>query len=376
MASGDQQRYPAVILRTASDYAWRLLVLAGAFYVVVRVLSGLTTVVIPFLVALLLCALLQPLTARLQRVGVPRALATAITVVLAVVAVAGVLFLVIDKAIAQAPQFGDQINRLIPDVEHWLERGPFKVSAKQINTFSTKLSNSVTKNTSALASAALSTGKTVADVLTGVLLALFSLIFLIYDGRGIWEFLTRAIPRPGRQTTDRAGRAAWATLTHYMRGTLVVAAFHGVVIAVTLLALGVPLVAPLALIVALGSFVPLVGAVVAGVLAAGVATVEQGVVAGVIVVIVLVIDNQVEAHLLQPFVVGRYIHVHPLAVVLALATGALAFGIFGAIIAVPTMACINSAVRAGLGVPEQEDEMEPERVPEPPAATDPPAPVP
>jgi predicted PurR-regulated permease PerM len=363
MNPAPERRYPGPVLRTASDYGWRLIVVGTVLYLLVRGLSQLTTVVIPCIVALLVTALLHPLQVLLRRAHLPRGLATVVSFLVAVVVIAGVVFLVIDRAIAQAPQFGDQINRLIPDVERWLEDGPLQVSRSQVSNFSSTLSKEVSKNSSALASAALSTSKTAVEVLTGLVLAIFVTIFLLYDGDGIWQFLLRAVPTPGRGRADRAGRAAWLTLSHYMRGTLVVAAFHGIVIAAVLLVLGVPVVAPLALIVALGSFVPIVGAVVAGLLAAGVATIEQGLAAGIVVVIVLVVDNQVEAHLLQPFVVGRYIHVHPLAVVLALATGALSFGIFGAIIAVPTMACVNSAVRAALVVAEPDEAMDPDRVP-------------
>ena len=161
----------------------------------------------------------------------------------------------------------------------------------------------------------------------------------------MWGFLIRGRPPRLRPNVDAAGRAAWKTLSDYVRGTLIVAAFHGVVILITLTILGVPLAFPLAVLVALGSFVPLVGAVVTGALAVAVAALSQGLVAAVIVAAVLVINNQIEAHALQPFVVGRYVRVHPLAVVLSLATGGLLFGIFGAIIAVPIVACINSAVR-------------------------------
>ena len=125
-----------------------------------------------------------------------------------------------------------------------------------------------------------------------------------------------------------------------------VAAFHGIVIAITLTILGVPLAFPLAVLVGLGSVVPLVGAVVTGALAVGVAALSKGLVPAVIVAAVLLIDNQIEAHVLQPLVVGRYVRIHPLAVVLALTAGALLFGIFGAIVAVPLVACINSGVRA------------------------------
>jgi putative heme transporter len=163
--------------------------------------------------------------------------------------------------------------------------------------------------------------------------------------------LTRAFPRRARARVDAAGRASWATLGHYVRGTLIVAAFHGLAIAIVLLILGAPLVVPLALLVALGSFVPLVGAVVTGILAVGVAGISHGLLAAIVVAAVLVADNQIEAHVLQPFVVGRYVHIHPLGIVLALTTGTILLGIYGAVIAVPLTACINTAVRSLLHEP-------------------------
>ncbi len=123
------------------------------------------------------------------------------------------------------------------------------------------------------------------------------------------------------------------------------------VIAIALTILGVPLAFPLAVLVGLGSFVPLVGAFVTGVLAVGVAGLSKGLVAAIVVVVVLLADSQVEAHALQPFVVGRYARIHPLAVVLALTAGGILFGIFGAIIAVPVVACTNSAAQALLDQP-------------------------
>lgn len=362
------RRYPGPVLRTAGDYSWRILVIGTVVFFAVRLLSHLATAVVPFVAALLVTALLHPLQAWMRRRGVPRGLATVLCCLTAIVVVGGVLTLVIIRAIDQAPQLGDQINRLIPDIKRWLETGPLHVNKTSVDNLSKTLSNAVSKNSSSIASAALTTGRTVVDGITGVILVIFVTIFLLYDGDGVWQFLLRAVPDPGRERTDRAGRAAWLTLGHYMRGTLLVAAFHGLVIAAALLILGVPLVAPLALLVAIGSFVPLVGAVVTGALAAGVATIEQGIGAGIVVVILLVVDNQVEAHILQPLVVGRYVRIHPLAVVLSLASGAILFGIFGAIVAVPAVACANSAVRVLLHVTEPEEAMDPDGVPPDPVA--------
>jgi predicted PurR-regulated permease PerM len=322
-------------------------------------LSHLGLVVIPFLVSLLATALLREPLNFLQRRGFRRGVATVVTVISAAVVLGGLLTLVIIRAANQAPQLGDEINKLIPDLKRWLITGPLRLNPTTVNNLSQTITNAVTKNSSAIASTALSTGKEALRVLGGIALVIFSTIFLLYDGERVWSFLVRGAPRASRQHVDAAGRAAWRTLAQYVRGTLVVAAFHGVVIAVTLTILGVPLAFPLAVLVGLGSFVPLVGAIVTGALAVAVAGLSRGLVAAIIVVAVLVIDNQIEAHALQPFVVGRYVRVHPLAVVLALATGALLFGIFGAIIAVPVVACANSAIRAIRDTPLEGDPIPP-----------------
>jgi predicted PurR-regulated permease PerM len=338
--------HPGAGLRIAGDYAWRLLALGLVAYVVLRVLDHLLIVVVPFTLALLLTAALRPVLVILVQWRVPRALATIITLLLAIVVIGGIVALVVTRAIDQAPQLGTEIDKFIPKVENWLVTGPLGLNKGTIANFSNTLSKQVDKNSAAIASTAVSTGKTVLDVLAGLVLGIFCTIFLLYDGDRVWRFVCAGFPPAARPRVDIAGQAAWESLKHYVRSTLIVAVFHGVVMSVVLLVLGVPLVAPLALIVAAGSFVPLIGTIVTGTVAVGVAGVSQGAIAALIVLAVLVIDNQVDAHILQPLVVGRYVHIHPLAVVLALATGTIVLGVFGAVIAVPLSACLNSFVRS------------------------------
>jgi predicted PurR-regulated permease PerM len=351
--------YPGPGLRITAGYAWRVLVVGALVYFLFRLLSHLMTAVVPFVVALLVTALLRPVLVFLRRRGVPRLLATVLSVLTAFVVVGGLITVVILGALNQAPQLGDEINRLIPHVKSWLETGPFHVDNTTVNNFSKTLTTTISTHSSQLASTAVSTGKTVAALLTGFILAVFVTIFLLYDGEGIWEFCTRAIPITVRGRVDTAGRAAWSTLCHYVQGTLVVAVYHGVVVGSALAILGVPLVLPLAVLVALGSFIPLVGAVVFGLLAIGVAALSHGLVGAIAIAAVLILDNQVETHVLQPFVVGRYVRVHPLAVVLGLTVGALLFGIFGAIVVVPFIACVNAGVRSLLGSRTPELAMDP-----------------
>ncbi len=178
----------------------------------------------------------------------------------------------------------------------------------------------------------------------------------------IWRWLVGLAPRRARWRMQAAGQGAWSTISGYIRGTLIIAVFHGVVIGLALFLIGVPLVIPLALIVFLGSFIPIVGAVIAGTLAVGVALVSKGVIAALVVFSVLILENQAEGHLLQPFVVGRYVRLHPLAIAVVLAGGGFLQGIPGAIIAVPFVAAVTNAVRSVRQVGEQQ----------PDPATDPP----
>lgn len=349
----ETRSYPGPAFRTVADYAWRLLAIGAAGYFVIKLLSTLSLVVIPFVVSILVASVLHPLAARLRRAGIGRGLATVLTMLSAVVVIGGLLTVVIVRAAQQAPQLGDEINNLLPQVKHWLINGPLKLNATTVNNLNKTITDDINKNSSEIASTALSTGKTVLELLSGLLLGIFSTIFLVYDGDRVWAFLLKAVPQSARPGVDAAGHAAWHTVSYYIRGTLIVALFHGVVVAITLTILGVPLAFPLAVLVALGSLVPLIGAVATGVLAVGVAGLSQGLAAAIIMTAVLLLDNQIEAHVLQPFVVGRYVRIHPLAVVLSLAAGAILFGLVGALLAVPVVACVNSAVRAALAVAER-----------------------
>jgi predicted PurR-regulated permease PerM len=336
------------VIRLAGDYAWRILAIGTVGYFAIRLLTHLSFVVIPFIGSILVTALLTPIFNRFRMLRLARGWATLATMLASVVVVGGLIAIVVTRAAEQAPKLGNEINSLIPQVKHWLIHGPLKVNPNTVNKLGTTITNDVTKNSSKIASIALSTGKTALTVLGEIALGIFSTVLLLYDGPRIWAFLLKAAPASARPVVDVAGRAAWTTVSHYVRGTLVVAFFHGLVVGITLTILGVPLAFPLAVLVGLGSFVPLVGAFVTGSLAVAVAGLSQGLLAAIIVVGVLLLDNQIEAHLLQPLVVGRYVRIHPLAVVLALGAGAVLWGIVGAVVAVPVVASVNSAVRAVL----------------------------
>jgi predicted PurR-regulated permease PerM len=180
-------------------------------------------------------------------------------------------------------------------------------------------------------------------VFTGLLLTLFTLFFFLMDGRHIWLWVIGLTPVNSQAYLDEAARRSWRTLISYVRATVGVAAFDAVFIGIGLLCLGTPLVIPLAALVFLGAFIPIIGSFLAGTVSVLVTLVAVGPVRALVALGIIIVVMQLEGHVLQPLLLGRAVSVHPLAVVLGIAAGLLIGGIFGALIAVPVIACGNVA---------------------------------
>ncbi len=330
-------------LETAGAWSWRLIVVGVVIYGLARVVSVLRIVVLPCAGALLLTALLQPLAARLRRAGLPALAATWCTMLLAIGVVAGAATLVGVRVSQESTTLVNELGRTTRQFEHWLETGPFHVRRHSIEQLSNTVLGWLNSHRSLVAGTVVTGGKIVIEILAGLILMLFVTFFLIKDGDRIWRWVTGSLGSRSATRADRAGREAWQTLVHYIRGTVIVAAIHAVVIGVTLLVLRVPLVGPLTLLVFIASFVPLIGILVAGFVSIIVTLGTKGWIAAVVLLAIFIVENQVESHLLQPLVVGRMVRLHPLAIILVLAVGGVVGGIPGAIVAVPTAAAITRA---------------------------------
>ncbi|MEU4800260.1 AI-2E family transporter [Streptomyces sp. NPDC023327] len=331
-------------MRVAAEAGWRLLVLAGTLWVLMKVISAVQLVVLAFVAALLITALLQPTVARLRRIGLPRGLATAVTAILGFVIMGLVGWFVVWQVMENADKLSGQVQDGIEDLRKWLLNSPFHVTEDQINDIATSLRDAVGANTEELTSAGLEGVTVIVEALTGILLAMFSTLFLLYDGRRIWQWFLKLVPAQARPGIAGAGPRAWRTLTAYVRGTVIVAMIDAIFIGLGIYFLGVPMAVPLAVIIFLASFVPLVGAVVSGALAVVVALVTQGVFTAVMALLVVLAVQQIEGHILQPFILGRAVRVHPLAVILSVAAGGMVAGIGGAVVAVPLVAVTNTVV--------------------------------
>lgn len=328
--------------RVATRSAQLLLVLAMvtvATYVAVQ----LRLVVVPVLIAVLIAAAASPLVRRLGRV-MPHLLAVWLTLLLGLGFLGGAGYLV---GVAVASQWGELRDGAVEGFEQLqdlLERGPLGLPSYDLTQLGDQLSTIV--QGTAVQSGALTGATAVAQVVTGIVLALVVLFYLLADSETIWRFLRAQLPSRTHRRFDLVGARSAAVLGGYVRGTAIIALVDAVLIGIGLAVVGVPLALPLALLVFIGAFVPLLGAVVAGAVAVLIALVSNGLVAALIVVAIVIAVNQIEGNLLAPQVLGRSLSLHPLVILLALAAGSIVAGIIGAVLAVPFAAVAWAAVQA------------------------------
>jgi len=332
-------------VRVAGAWAWRIVLFVAAAYLLLRVMGVLRVVLIPVVVAILLAALLEPVAAAMRRRGMNKSVAAALVLIGGLVVVLGGLSLIVQTFISQFDSLSDQVGQGLGEVQKWLANSPLHISEAQLTDGLDQLRRQFTDNRDSLATGALTTAATVGEVVTGFFLALFTLFFYLRDGEQIWTFLCRLLPRGARVPVARAGHYSWHTLVSYVRATVLVAFVDAVGIGIGLAILGIPLALPLAALVFLGAFVPVVGATVTGAVAVLVALVTQGPISALIVLAIVIGVQQLEGHVLQPLIMGRAVALHPLSVILAIATGIVVGGIVGGLVAVPILAVANTAVR-------------------------------
>ena len=335
----------SLAVRTAAAWSWRLVAIGVAVYFVV---AGLTyfaeSVLIPVLIALLLTALLQTLVDAGHRLGVPRIVATFGAILALVGVLAGLGTLVANRVVDGLPRLTGQVNDGIQQVEDWVAEGPLSLSSTQLSAVTEQLRTQVQENVATIASSLATVATTATSLVTGLFVVLFLLIFFLYDGARIWSWCVHLLPRTAVAPVDGAVHRGWLTLVHYVRATVVVAFSDSVLIGIGMAILGVPLAVPLAVVVFLGAFVPIVGALVSGSVAVLVAVVTVGVGKALVLLAIVLGVQQFEGHVLQPLLLGRAVSVHPVAVIVAIAGGIALAGLPGALFAVPLVAVTNTVV--------------------------------
>ena len=326
------------LVRAASEWTWRLLLIGAGAIALFLLLGFFSEIVVPLVIGLLLAALLSSVHRRLSRV-MPRAAAAAITVLGTLVVIIGLLTLVGSQISGGLSDMARQVSDGIQQIRDYV-RNTLGISDDQLGEYVEQarqwLSNA---NLGSRLSAA---GVTAGHFVAGVFIALFSLFFFLFDGRNIWTYLVRLFPRSARPYVDSSGLVAWEQLTHYVRATVLVAAVDAVGITAGALILQVPFAIAIGVLVFLLSFIPIVGALLSGAVAVLLALVAHGPVTALIMLAVVIAVQQLESHVLQPFILGRSVRVHPIAVIGAIACGAILAGIVGTLVAVPVLAVVKA----------------------------------
>jgi predicted PurR-regulated permease PerM len=335
-------------MQIAGAWAWRILAVVGVLVVFGLLIIQLRDIVIPLMIAVLVSALLVPIVQFLVRHRWPKALAVAVALLGAIVVIAGLITLIVWQ-IRQG--YGDIQDRSIvayEDFQAWLDQ-TFGINSDEFNGYLEDAWTAIQADSASLWSGALTVGTTAGHFLVGALLVLFATLFILIDGKGIWNWVVRLFPRKARRAVDGSGHAGWITLTTFVKVQIFVAFVDAVGIGLGAFILGLPfggfpLVIPITIAVFLGSFIPVVGAVVTGTIAIFVALVYLGPIQALIMLGIVLLVQQVEGHILQPLVMGAAVKVHPLAVVFAVAAGSGVAGIIGALFAVPLVATLNVMV--------------------------------
>jgi predicted PurR-regulated permease PerM len=339
-----QDGHVHLTLRKLSDWTWRLLVVLLGLLVLGKLFLFLEVVLVPVALALLLAAFMSPLVDSLVSRRVPRSLAVGVVLVLVLGVLVGIFAFIIQQAIDGWPTLQEQVLQSFDQLRLWAEHAGLHFSAEQLEKARDTTVHFVEQHRYDITQGVFSTASALVEGVTGFFLTLFTLIFFLSDGRGIWHYLTQLVPQESRERVRAAGSSGYKTLIGYVRGTVFVAAADAIGIGVGLAVLRVPLALPLASLVFLGAFVPVVGSVLAGSVAVLVALVTQGPLVAVLTLVLLVAVMQLESHVLQPLVLGRAVRVHPLAVILAIAVGVVLAGVVGALLAVPLVAVLNTFI--------------------------------
>lgn len=338
--------------RAASEWAWRTLVIAVAVIALVYGLSLVSEAVIPVIVATLLAALLNTINARLRTLlGGRRAAAAGITVVGTIAVIAALLVLVASQLTGGISEMAGQVGAGIDQMREWV-RSTFNISDSQLTQYVDEAKKALTSS-DGLRGSLTKAGLTATHAIAGTFIAMFALFFFLYEGDRIWAWLVGLFPRPAREPVASSGRIAWRTLTAYTHATVFVALVDAVGIGLVAAILRVPFAPAIGVLVFLASFIPIVGALVSGFVAVALALVSHGFVSALLMLAGVLAVQQLESHVLQPFLLGRAVRVHPLAVILAIAAGVVLAGIVGGLVAVPAVAVGNVVMRHLLGGVEE-----------------------
>ena len=326
-------------LRTTAGWSWRFVALVVAVSLLVYALVHVQLVFVAVFLALVLTSVLKPVVELYDRV-MPRGLAVGLALLSAFVVFGGLVAYVVASVAGQWDALADQFSDGIDQIVGWLQSAPLgiDISAAQISDAVDAGRQWISDNSANLASTAVESVGTVAEILAVFALGIFCSVFFLMSGKSLWRWFVQQVPAKHRCRWNDAASAGWYSFSGYARGTVIIALTNGMLAGTFLAILGIPLAAPLAVLGFIGTFIPLIGAPSAMVIAGVVALAAEGPIKALIVILGVALIGQIEGHLLQPLIMGKQVALHPVVIAVAVASGTILAGVVGAIIAVPVIA--------------------------------------
>jgi len=343
MKTIDESTVPRSLI-IAGAWAWRFLVVIASLWVILRIGARISEVVIPVAVALLFTALLIPFVDRLTAKGVPRVLSILITLIATALVITALVWLIAAQIHSNSHDLAVRGKAAYTTMKSFLTSPAIGLNQHDIDNGLKSVTDYLSSHSQTITTGLKTAGSGVVHILVGIVLALFTLIFVLHDAERIWRFIVRLFPKKAQPAIDGAGKVGWQTLKAFSRSQVIVAAFDGAIIGLGAFLLGLPLAVPIGIFVFLGSFIPVVGVLISGTLAVVIALVFNGWIAALAMLALLIIVHEAEAHILQPFIIGKAVNVHPLATVLSVAIGTIIAGIPGALFAVPVVAVASKSI--------------------------------
>ncbi|MEP7192222.1 MAG: AI-2E family transporter [Actinomycetota bacterium] len=353
-------------LQVSAAWALRFLIVMAALFVLLTLLNAVSLVTITVIVAIMICALLQPIVGLLMRYHVPRTLAAILVFILGMTTLVAAAWFVVQQVSANSSALGGQLLDAVATIRHWLVTGPARMSEHQVDQLVNDLTNTISQNRTGLAQGVFATANSALLVVSGTVFCLFATLFLLTDDGGIFRWVVKLFPDESRARVAHAGNVAWRTLIAYMRSTVLLALINSLTMVVIMVIAGMPLVVPLGVLLFLGSLIPLLGMLVAGVVVVLVALVTKSALMALAMAIALVLTVQLEGNLLNPLIMGKAVNVHPLGILMAVTAGTILGGVFGAFIAVPLAAILNNVANdlhtspPGRAAPDPQTELAPD----------------
>ena len=322
-------------------YSWRLLVIAAAGLAAILLIVRLRVVLFPIVIATFLSVALTPVARVLRSRGLPKLPSAALAFLLFFSALIGVFALIVPTVADEIGDVGPTLAEATDSIEAWMV-DDLGIEPSQIERWRAQASEAVKASASGSTEVVLDGAVLVGEAFAGLLLSLFLAFFMVKDGERFQAFLLRQLPEDRRPLARRLGARAWRTLAGYLRGSAALGVVESIIIGVAMAIVGGSLIPAVMTITFLAAFIPFIGAIIAGVVAVAVTFVTAGTGPAAVVAIVALVVQQLDNDLLAPIVFGKALELHPVAILLGVATGAALGGLPAAILAVPVTALISN----------------------------------